>query len=297
MNIYTSNFDINTKTYTPPTNSLLDNKTGLRYNNGKLRYDLFEPHAMNQLAKVFTAGALKYAERNWEKGMKWSSVIASLKRHVAKFENGEDFDEESELNHMAHVAWNALALVSYSKYHPNYDDRPHTYLNSKRIGLDIDECIANFTGAYGAKTGADISPSHWSYCYDVVKNFEKWGKEGTLDSFYLDGVASLLNGNDLPFEPICYITNRPVDSNLTKRWLKRHNFPLKEVYTTKNRAEKVTVALEQKLDYFIDDNFETFVEMQNSGICAFLMDAPHNKKYNVGYKRIMNFNDFKQRFL
>lgn len=270
---------------------------GLRYNIGKLRYDLFEPHAMEELAKVFTKGAEKYAARNWEKGMKWSSVMASLKRHIAKFEKGEDIDDESRLHHMAHVAWNALALVSFSRYHPQYDDRTHTYLNNKRIGLDIDECIANFTGAYGVKTGIDISPNHWSFCYEVGKNFDDWRKDGTLNEFYMNQIEPLLKGSDLPFEPTCYITNRPVDSTLTKTWLKLHNFPLTEVYTTKNRNEKVKVALEQKLDYFIDDNFDTFVEMNKAGVCCFLMDAPHNKKYDVGYKRIVNFNDFKQRFL
>ena len=39
---------------------------GLRYNQNKLRYDLLEPFAIEQLAKVFTKGAEKYAPHNWE---------------------------------------------------------------------------------------------------------------------------------------------------------------------------------------------------------------------------------------
>jgi len=38
-------------------------EVGLRHNSGKLRYDLLEPFAQEQLAKVFTSGANKYADR------------------------------------------------------------------------------------------------------------------------------------------------------------------------------------------------------------------------------------------
>src|SRR6187399_1313572 len=58
---------------------------GLRHNKGKIRYDLLEPFAITELAKVFTKGAEKYADRNWEKGMKWSKMRASLGRHLAAY--------------------------------------------------------------------------------------------------------------------------------------------------------------------------------------------------------------------
>ena len=66
---------------------------GLRYNEGKLRYDLVPPSASEALAEVLTHGAKKYAERNWEKGLTWMSVIASIERHTAEFKKGNDFDE------------------------------------------------------------------------------------------------------------------------------------------------------------------------------------------------------------
>lgn len=284
-----------------PTKLLLvDTKSestkGLRYNEGKLRYDLFEPFAMEQLAHVFTKGAQKYAPRNWEKGMNWSDVIASLKRHVAYLEACEDFDKESGLLHAAHAAWNALALTSYYKIAPQYDDRAHSYLKPKRIGLDVDECIADFTKAYGERTGADTRPTDWYYCYDIVNNFETWRNDGTLIPFY-EAIQPLVDGAKLPFTPVAYITNRPVDTPVTEAWLKKYQFPLKPVFTTRDREDKVKKALELKLDYFIDDNFDTFVEMNKAGICCFLMNASHNQKYEVGYKRIFSFEDFKTRFL
>ena len=66
--------------------------SGLRYDKGKIRYDLLEPFAMQELAKVFTRGALKYEDNNWLKGMKWSKMRASLGRHLAAYDAKQDFD-------------------------------------------------------------------------------------------------------------------------------------------------------------------------------------------------------------
>lgn len=86
---------------------------GLRDNRGKDRWDLLPMDAIEQVVKVLTRGAEKYAERNWERGMKWSKCQASLMRHVAKATQGEVFDEESGLPHTAHIATNALFWLSY----------------------------------------------------------------------------------------------------------------------------------------------------------------------------------------
>ena len=52
-----------------------------RKDAGKLRYDLLEPYAIQELVRVFTAGSLKYADNNWLKGgMKYSRMLASLQR-------------------------------------------------------------------------------------------------------------------------------------------------------------------------------------------------------------------------
>ena len=88
---------------------------GLRFDNGKARYDLLPYDALEVLAKVYTDGAVKYAPRNWEKGMDWSRMFGSLVRHAFAFWRGEDNDKESGSPHMAHVAWNALGRVTKRK--------------------------------------------------------------------------------------------------------------------------------------------------------------------------------------
>ena len=48
---------------------------GVRFNEGKLRYDLVHPKAHEDMVSVLTRGAVKYKDRNWERGMKWSNVL------------------------------------------------------------------------------------------------------------------------------------------------------------------------------------------------------------------------------
>ena len=92
---------------------------GKRFNEGKLRYDLIHPIAQEGLVRVLTLGAKKYEPRNWEKGMSWSSILASLKRHLAAIEKGEDFDLETGEFHIDHVQCNAHFLSAYLKSGPN----------------------------------------------------------------------------------------------------------------------------------------------------------------------------------
>lgn len=94
-----------------------------RFDKGKLRYELIPADSLRELALVFTRGADKYGDRNWEKGMSWSRCEGSLKRHVEAWKSGEIFDKETGCHHMAMAAWNALALVSYELRGVGTDDR------------------------------------------------------------------------------------------------------------------------------------------------------------------------------
>ncbi len=105
---------------------------GQRLNRGKLRMELTPAEWEIALADVSTKGSLKYEARNWEKGMGWSSMIGCMKRHINKFLAGERYDgEEFDLDkgttgchHLAMVAWNALALMSYDLRQIGTNDFP-----------------------------------------------------------------------------------------------------------------------------------------------------------------------------
>lgn len=259
----------------------------LRYNQGKLRYDLLEPYAIEELVKVFTIGASKYADRNWEQGMKWSKMLASLKRHIAAFEKGEDFDKETGLPHMAHAAWNALGLITYMRNHPELDDRPHRYLKQKKVGLDIDGVLADFTGHLLKKIGYPKHiPIHWNDPL-IRAGFDEHKKD---EQFWLD-IPPLVSRDDIPFEVHCYITARSISKEVTQAWLDKWHFPKATIHSIGVGESKVEIARNAGMDIFVDDSWQNFVELNKAGICTFLYTAPYNERYDVGYKRINSLKE------
>lgn len=100
-----------------------EDNQALRFNMGKVPMHLVPPDALLELVKVYQEGAKKYAPRNWERGMDWSKCFDSLMRHALAWQTGQDRDDETGLLHMAHAAWNAIALVAYHLRNIGIDDR------------------------------------------------------------------------------------------------------------------------------------------------------------------------------
>lgn len=88
------------------------------------RFDLLPYDALWAVARIFGFGASKYAERNWEQGLRYSSSHAALQRHLALWWAGEKVDPESGLTHIAHVAWHGLVLLAHELRGIGVDDRP-----------------------------------------------------------------------------------------------------------------------------------------------------------------------------
>ena len=109
-------------------NEQMGKETAGRFNENKIRYDLVAPWGMEQIAKVYTYGTIKYDDDNWWKGLKWKKdVLGCIFRHVWKWVRGEKLDDESGLNHLAHAAWNCIALMEYERNEIGIDDRvPYT---------------------------------------------------------------------------------------------------------------------------------------------------------------------------
>ena len=79
--------------------------------------------ALAVVAQLYGNGAEKYEAHNWRKGYEWSKSYAALQRHASLFWQGEDIDDEMQLPHMAAVVFHALALITFMKEQPNFDDR------------------------------------------------------------------------------------------------------------------------------------------------------------------------------
>lgn len=104
---------------------------GAKLDGGKIRADLLLDfrHALKEVAKVSTFGAKKYTEGGWitvPEGEK--RYMAALLRHL--FEDGVDPD--SELDHLAHLAWNALAILELKmRREKEHETKPsNPYLNN-----------------------------------------------------------------------------------------------------------------------------------------------------------------------
>ena len=259
--------------------------TGKRFNEGKTRHELVPAYAQEQYAKVLTQGAAKYGEFNWTRGMKWTSVIASLERHLQAIKRGEDIDAESGLHHSAHIQCNAAFLTEYYKIYPQGDDRLHWYTLRPRIALDVDDVLADFIPAYDAKFGI-TSPNNWNFDPKIKERLD------TLkdDKEFWMNIKPLVKPEDIPFEPFCYITSRICPPEWTEEWLEKYGFSCRKVYSSYSRS-KSEIAKELGVDWFVDDRFENFLELSDAGVCCFLWDASHNQRYDVGFKRIKKFSD------
>jgi hypothetical protein len=97
---------------------------GVKYDIGKLRFDLIPPRVMQELAEVYTMGAEKYEPRNWELGIEYSRLYSAVQRHLHCYWTGQNLDEESGLPHLAHAMWGIAALLEFERTHPEMDDRP-----------------------------------------------------------------------------------------------------------------------------------------------------------------------------
>ena len=192
---------------------------------------------------------------------------------------------------MSHAMWNCGELISFGKFYPQGDDRLAAWQRIPRIGLDVDECLAAFVQAYCARYNLEI-PHCWNFDRQFVERMEELKQD---KAFWLN-LEPLIKPADLPFEPAAYITSRVIPNEWTQEWLDKCGFPIAPVITVASGSEKAEHIEKLGLNWFVDDRFETFSELNKRGICCFLMDARHNQRYDVGSKRIKSLIELKERW-
>lgn len=97
-----------------------------KFDDNKPPVGLIPRSATLEEAYVLAFGAQKYGTHNWRQGMKWQRLINASMRHILAFNEGEDFDPESGLCHLAHARCCLSFLIEYMTTHPEFDDR-HKY--------------------------------------------------------------------------------------------------------------------------------------------------------------------------
>lgn len=97
--------------------------SGVKDDSGKVDLSLVSPVLQEGVARCMMLGAEKYGRHNYLSGFKYTRLLASLKRHLLSVERGEDYDEESGLHHLFHVAANVQMLVDNLDNETLEDDR------------------------------------------------------------------------------------------------------------------------------------------------------------------------------
>ena len=90
----------------------LNPETGMKFDTDKPMYNLIPANAIDELAKVLTFGAEKYAPNSWQDvpdGME--RYRAALLRHAFAIQRGEIYDQETGLPHSAHIMCNAAFIT------------------------------------------------------------------------------------------------------------------------------------------------------------------------------------------
>lgn len=96
----------------------------VKLDQAKNRLDLIPVSLVTQVGEILTFGAVKYADRDWEKGMAWSRPYGAALRHIFAWWSSENLDPETSKSHLAHAITELAFLLEYEHTHPELDDRP-----------------------------------------------------------------------------------------------------------------------------------------------------------------------------
>lgn len=89
---------------------------GMKFDQGKLRWDLLPIEQVEEIVKVVTFGAKKYADNNWQIVPNAEErYYAALLRHLAQWRKGEAVDPETGIEHLAHAGCNIIFLLWFMK--------------------------------------------------------------------------------------------------------------------------------------------------------------------------------------
>lgn len=98
---------------------------GLKFDEGKPRYDLIPYDAIDEITHILTMGAAKYDDRNWELGITSGRLFRACMGHLIAWWRKKGPDEESNRSHLAHAGCCVLMLLAHElRKMDKFDDRP-----------------------------------------------------------------------------------------------------------------------------------------------------------------------------
>lgn len=91
-------------------------KPGTKYDDGKPRFSLVPWMALRETVNVLMFGAEKYAPDNWRLvGDGLNRYLDGALRHLSAYLEGETYDDDSGLPHLAHAACCVLFALHFDR--------------------------------------------------------------------------------------------------------------------------------------------------------------------------------------
>ena len=95
---------------------------GVKYDEGKRRWDLMLWEELEEVVKVLEYGAKKYGINTYNIDDWDNRYFSAIMRHLLAWKRGEKIDDESGINHLAHVIVNALFMMKLEKRCENEEE-------------------------------------------------------------------------------------------------------------------------------------------------------------------------------
>lgn len=116
--------------------------------SGKLPLELVPDTGVMYAALSFLEGALKYGRFNWRvAGVRNSIYVAAMRRHLAKYWNGEDVDLKTGVPHLSSVLACAMIILDAQVCGKLTDDRPPR-VNLDKLMTAMQEDVVRLKGMF-----------------------------------------------------------------------------------------------------------------------------------------------------
>lgn len=167
----------------------------------------------------------------------------------------------------------------------------------RRIALDVDGVLCNFTQGLIDKAvemgRGEYFPSSWEewreWRADTDNATESvWDRIKEDTDFWLSLAPFDV---DVEFQPVAYVTARPIPSIVTQTWLVLNKFPDSEVVTVGYDQSKVRALRELGVEVYVDDRVENYLELKEAGFRSFLFDRPWNQEVDAREDRIFELKE------
>lgn len=107
-----------------------------KFDNNKTDLTLLDRLALENIAQVMMFGAKKYDRNNWRKGLSQNRLCAAALRHLYAHIDGETFDNESGLLHLAHAGCCIMFAINMLLTKPELDDRIKRDESVNKLSVD-----------------------------------------------------------------------------------------------------------------------------------------------------------------